>query len=162
MWSRTPWAEPKNSAWRRWLTLSGPIEPLLRWPRYHWTFSREAARKAAPAPAKVMFDVEAYMIARWGCPAAATRLRMSALLASSLVRWWSAYALSQRILKSGAAVSIDASRAATAWVVTAPVGLAYVGTTHIPLTLGSAAASRATASTSGPSSFMGTVTISMP
>ena len=49
---------------------------------------------------------------------------MSAVLASSSVRWWKAYALSQKILKSGAAVGIDASRLATSWVTTDPAGLA--------------------------------------
>ena len=48
---RTPWGDPKNSTWRSWLTLSGPIEPLPRWSRYHATLSVEAARKATPAPA---------------------------------------------------------------------------------------------------------------
>ena len=70
--------------------------------------------------------------------------------------------MSQKILKSGAAVSIEASRAATSWETTAPLGLAYVGTTQMPLMLGSVAASCATASASGPSSFIGTVTMSIP
>ena len=70
--------------------------------------------------------------------------------------------MSQKILKSGAAVSMAARRAATSWVVTAPEGFAYVGTTHIPLMVGSPAASWATASASGPSSRIGTVTILMP
>jgi hypothetical protein len=70
--------------------------------------------------------------------------------------------LSQKILKSGAAVGIAASRAATACEATAPVGFAYVGTTHMPLMLGSLAARAAAASASGPSSFIGTVTVSMP
>ena len=70
--------------------------------------------------------------------------------------------MSQKILKSGAAVGIEASRAATSWETIEPVGLAYVGTTQMPLMLGSLAASSATASVSGPSSFIGTVTVSMP
>ena len=70
--------------------------------------------------------------------------------------------MSQKILKSGAAVGIAASRAATSWLQIAPEGLAYVGTIHMPLMLGSSATSAATASTSGPSSFIGTVTISIP
>ena len=70
--------------------------------------------------------------------------------------------MSQRILKSGAAVVIEASRSATSWLTIEPEGLAYVGTTQIPLMLGSAPASSATASGAGPSSFIGTVTISMP
>ena len=70
--------------------------------------------------------------------------------------------MSQKILKSGAAVSIEASRSATSWETTEPLGLAYVGTTQMPLMLGSEAASWATASASGPSSCIGTVTISIP
>ena len=49
---------------------------------------------------------------------------MSADFASSSVRWWKAYALSQKIRKSGAAVGIEASRLATSWVTTDPAGLA--------------------------------------
>ena len=70
--------------------------------------------------------------------------------------------MSQKIRKSGAAVGIEASAAATSWEQTAPDGFAYVGTTHIPLTLGSSRTSASTDGTSGPSSFIGTVTISMP
>jgi len=50
----------------------------------------EAARNATPAPAQLIFEVEANMIGRSGCPAAEARVRMSALLASSSVRWCSA------------------------------------------------------------------------
>ena len=70
--------------------------------------------------------------------------------------------MSQRILKSGAAVGIDASRSATSWLTIDPVGLAWVGTTQMPLIDGSLPASSATASGSGPSSSIGTVTIWMP
>ena len=86
--------------------------------------SREAARNATPAPAYVILLVDANMIGRCGCPAADARERMSADFASSAVRWCSAYALSQKILKSGAAVGIDASRLATSCVTTDPAGLA--------------------------------------
>ena len=57
---------------------------------YHFTVSTEPPRNATPAPAKVIFEVEANMIGRCGWPAAAARVRMSALLASSSVRWWKA------------------------------------------------------------------------
>ena len=90
MWSRTPCGEPKNCECRSWLTLSGPMAPLPRWPVYQLTVSTEPARKATPAPAKVIFDVEANMIGRCGCPAADASDRMSALLASASVRWWNA------------------------------------------------------------------------
>jgi hypothetical protein len=70
--------------------------------------------------------------------------------------------LSQKTRKSGAAVGIDIRAVATSTEQVAPVGLAYVGTIHRPLTAGSSATSARTASTSGPSSFIGTVTISMP
>ncbi len=53
-------------------------------------FSTEAARNATPAPAKVILEVDANMIGRSGWPLAAARVRMSALLASSSVRWCSA------------------------------------------------------------------------
>ena len=59
-------------------------------------------------------------------------------------------------------MGIDISARATSGETTEPVGLAYVGTTHMPLTAGSSATSAATASTSGPSSCIGTVSISMP
>ena len=87
-------------------------------------FATEAASTATPAPAYVIFDVEANMIGRFGWPDAAARVSTSALLASSSVRWWKAYALSQKMRKSGAAVGIDTSCAATSWETTAPVGLA--------------------------------------
>ena len=45
---------------------------------------------------------------------------------------------------------------------TAPDGLLYFGTHHMPLICGSAATSFSTASMSGPSSCSGTVIISMP
>ena len=64
------------------------------------------------------------MIGRCGCPAADDSDRMSADFASTSVRWWKAYALSQKIRKSGAAVGIEASRLATSWVTTDPAGLA--------------------------------------
>ena len=70
--------------------------------------------------------------------------------------------MSQKIRKSGAAVGIDISSAATSCEQTAPEGFAYVGTTQIPLTAGSSATRPRTAATSGPSSFIGTVSISMP
>ena len=43
-----------------------------------------------------------------------------------------------------------------------PVGLEYTGTHHMPLMAGSAATSSSIRSTSGPSSRIGTVIISMP
>ena len=52
MWSRTPCAEPKSSTWRRWLTLSGPIEPLPRCFRYHATLSARR-REEGDAGARV-------------------------------------------------------------------------------------------------------------
>jgi hypothetical protein len=70
--------------------------------------------------------------------------------------------LSQKIRKSGAAVDIEASAAATSWEQIAPDGLAWVGTTHMPLTVGSSRTSASTEGTSGPSGFIGTVTMSMP
>ena len=70
--------------------------------------------------------------------------------------------MSQKIRKSGAAVGIAISSAATASETTAPLGFEYVGTIHMPLTVGSSRTRSATAATSGPSSFIGTVTISMP
>jgi hypothetical protein len=47
-------------------------------------------------------------------------------------------------------------------VTTDPAGLAYVGTTHMPLTEGSSLTRASTAATSGPSPRIGTVTMSMP
>ena len=70
--------------------------------------------------------------------------------------------MSQKILKSGAAVGIASSFAATSWLTVSPVGLAYVGTTHMPLMDASSLTSAAILSASGPSAFIGTVTISMP
>ncbi len=64
--------------------------------------------------------------------------------------------------KSGAAAGTDTSARATSSVTTEPSGLAYVGTTHMPLIVGSSATSAATAAASGPSTVTGTVTISMP
>src|SRR6476659_2833590 len=113
------------------------MEPIARCPRYQVTLAALAARTATPAPAKVIFEVEANMMGRLGCSEAAARLRMSALLASFSVRCWKAYALSQKIVKSGAAAGMAARRAAISCETTAPVGLAYVGTIQMPLTLGS-------------------------
>ena len=64
--------------------------------------------------------------------------------------------------KSGAAQRISASVRATSSVTTAPVGFAWVGTTHMPLICGSSATRPATTAVSGPSWRMGTGIISMP
>ncbi len=90
MCSRTPSAEPKNWMCRSWLTLSGPIEAYCWWPRYQSTLAWAAARNATPAPAKVIFEVDANMSGRLGWPEPDASVMMSALLASSSVRWWKA------------------------------------------------------------------------
>ncbi len=50
----------------------------------------DAASTETPAPAKVIFEVDANMIGRLGWPEAWARLSASALFASSSVRWWNA------------------------------------------------------------------------
>ncbi|CPU65777.1 Uncharacterised protein [Mycobacteroides abscessus] len=59
MWARTPSASPKNSACRSWLTLSGPMDWADKCFLYQATFPGDDARNATPAPANVIFDVEA-------------------------------------------------------------------------------------------------------
>ena len=66
MCGRTPSAEPKNSTCRRWLILSGPIEPMARWCRNHALLGVDAASTETPAPAKVILEVDANMIGRLG------------------------------------------------------------------------------------------------
>src|SRR5690606_41326867 len=77
-------------------------------------------------------------------------------------RGCSAYAVAHGRRRSGAAAGTETRARATSSVTTDPSGFAYVGTTHMPLIVGSSATSAATASASGPSGVMGTVTISMP
>ena len=64
-------------------------------------------------PAKVIFDVEASAKTRLGWPACAASPRMSIAGARFSVSGCTAYALSQKIRKSGAAVGIDTSSRAT-------------------------------------------------
>ena len=70
--------------------MSGPIAAMARCLRYHALFSVDAANTETPAPAYVIFEVDANISGRFGFPEAADRVRMSALLASSSVRWWKA------------------------------------------------------------------------
>ena len=64
--------------------------------------------------------------------------------------------------KSGAAVCIFGEAFGTTSEYTSPVGLLYFGTHQMPLIVGSDAASRSTASMSGPSPVSGTGSMSMP
>ena len=87
---------------------------------------------------------------------------MSASSGASSVRSCTAYALSQKIRKSGAAAGIAASRRTVSSEYTVPSGLLYFGTHQMPFTAGSAAASRSQASRSGPDGVIGTLIIPMP
>ena len=80
---------------------------LLSCCRYQATLAGELAKNETPAPAKVIFDVEANRNTRFGLPAASARPRMSSAGVSTSVRWCTAYALSQNIRKSGAAAGIS-------------------------------------------------------
>ena len=72
-----------------------------------------------------------------------------------------AWALSQIMRKSGAAVSMAANSLQVASEKVTPVGLPKMGTVHMPLTAGSLTSSLTTAM-SGPSSVMGAWSISKP
>ena len=89
---------------------------LLRCCRYQATLAGELAKKETPAPAKVIFEVEANRKTRFGLPAAAASPSTSSAGISSSVRWCTAYALSQKIRKSGAAVGISTSARVTSSV----------------------------------------------
>ena len=73
----------------------------------------EPPKKDTPAPAKVILDVEANRNGRFGFPASSARPRMSSAGVSRSVRWWTAYALSQNIRKSGAAAGMLTSSLVT-------------------------------------------------
>ena len=55
------------------MTLSGPIDFLPAYCRYQAILPSDPPKKLTPAPAKVIFDVEANTSGRFGLPAAAAR-----------------------------------------------------------------------------------------
>jgi hypothetical protein len=73
----------------------------------------EPPKKLTPAPAKVIFDVEANTSGRLGLPAASARPSTSICRRNSWVSVCTAYALSQNRRKSDAAVRIWTSRRTT-------------------------------------------------
>src|SRR5690606_36027424 len=117
-----PSAEPKNSARRRWLILSGPIDAAERCFLYQARLAGEEAREETPAPANGILDVLANISTRSGFPACSASASAFGLVTSSSVRWCTAYALSHRMRKSGAAAGIETSVRATTSVMTAPSG----------------------------------------
>jgi hypothetical protein len=122
----------------------------------------DAARNATPAPAYVILLVDANMIGRLRVPGGRGQERMSTPTSPRRRSGGgSAYALSQKILKSGAAVGI-APAGSRPPADHGPAGLAYVGTIHMPLIDGSSRTRASIAATSGPSASIGTLTISMP
>ncbi len=160
MWARTAAASGRKRACRSWLILSGPIVRFEKWSSSQETLAGEDPKKATPLPAMVIFEVEPKTNTRSGWPSSALRLRMSAR-GSSAPTWCTAYALSQKIRKSGAAVSMAASRRTVSGGEQTPVGVLYFGTHQMPLTR-SSATSRSTSSRSGPSAVIGTGIMSMP
>ena len=96
--------------------MSGPIVRLMRFFRYQSTLAGEPAKNDTPAPAKVILEVEAKTNTRLGLPASAARPSTSSAGCSWSVRWWTAYALSQKIRKSGAAAGIETSSRVTSSV----------------------------------------------
>ena len=89
---------------------------LARCSRYQATLAGELAKNATPAPAKVILDVEANRNGRLGFPAASAIPSTSRAGVSTSVRWCTAYALSQNIRKSDAAVGISSSARVTSSV----------------------------------------------
>ena len=96
--------------------MSGPIVRLPRCRRYQATLAGEPAKNETPAPAKVILEVEANRNTRFGLPASSARPRMSSAGVSTSVRWCTAYALSQKIRKSAAAVGISSRARVTSSV----------------------------------------------
>ena len=90
--------------------MSGPIDFLPAYCRYQAMLPSDPPKKLTPAPAKVIFDVDAKTYGRLGLPAAAARPSTSIWRMKSSVRVCTAYALSQKSRKSSAAVFIWTSR----------------------------------------------------
>ena len=86
MCARSPSASPKNRRWASWLTLFGPIARTPAWPRYQDRLASEADRKATPAPAKVIFEVEQTCQNRSGWPASPASDSTSGTLGKSSTR----------------------------------------------------------------------------
>ncbi len=96
------------------MILSGPMVLIPRNFWYQARLSADAPKKLTPEPAKVIFDVDASVNTRSGFPAAVASPRMSMAGAQSSTRGGcTAYALSQKIRKSGAAAGMDTSARAT-------------------------------------------------
>jgi hypothetical protein len=77
-------------------------------------------------------------------------------------RWWRAYALSQRTVKSGAAVCSSMSARARSTLMLRPVGFEWTGTIQMPLIEASVRVSSAIWARSGPSPSMPTGMSSKP
>ena len=129
----------------------------------HLRFFSDVAMAAIPAPAKLTLDVEqnSYTISSLPFNAHSDRISISSSFLSSY-KSWTAYALSQKILKSSAAGFSAAKARTTESENVIPVGLEYLGTHQIPFIVSSSSTYFFTSSISGPSLFIGIVIISMP
>src|SRR5699024_805946 len=83
---RTPSAEPKYCACANWLSLFGPIPRELAMDMYQSRFSRDEAKNATPAPAKVIFEVEDKTQKRFGLPACSATANTSTISGNSSVK----------------------------------------------------------------------------
>ncbi len=123
----------------------------------------EPPKKLTPAPAKVIFDVDANTSGRFGLPAAAARPSTSTCSHEVVGQGVHRVGVVPEQPEIGCGrphLDQPAHRSPRSNVT--PVGLEYTGTHHMPLMAGSAATSSSIRSTSGPSSRIGTVIISMP
>ena len=111
---------------------------------------RGGPKNATPAPAKVIFEVDPNTKGRSGLPPPRPGPGCRAPDVSTSVRWCTAYALSQKIRKSGAAVSIAPGPGDLLGVDRA-VGVAVLRHAPDALDRASSATSSLTASMSGPS-----------